>query len=69
MDTLEGNMEITAMTAIFAEYYEEYFNKTTEFFQENIFQFGFINFMLLNQYDCRKVFKNSVLVPDESLLN
>lgn len=69
MDTLEGNMEITAMTAIFAEYYEEYFNKTTEFFQENIFQFGFINFMLLNHYDCRKVFKNSVLVPDESLLN
>ena len=37
MNDLDGNMELTALANVGAEYFERFFNNTTEFLKTNIF--------------------------------
>ena len=45
MSDLDGNMEITALTNVSAEYFERLFNLSVQFFRKNIFAKSFEGIM------------------------
>ena len=55
MNDLDGNMEMTALTNVSAEYFERLFNQAVEFFRKNIFAMTFEGLMTELLMDCNVV--------------
>ena len=65
MESIGGNMEITAFSNIFAEYYKIYFENAVDFVNKEVVSEGFKNYFIKNNLNCQKVFVSSLPVYDE----